>query len=156
MCPPEVLSGRAAGCVPLVNPVLVSVILLAALLWVSDTPYPVYLDGAQVVHFMLGPATVALAAPHYANLPLRRGAGLAIAAARVAGSVTANVSALGISKTLGVRGFAVGVAAHGIGIARALQVNERAGAFAGIGMGLNAVLTALIAPWVLALALMLS
>lgn len=47
------------------------------------------------------------------------------------------------------RGFAVGVAAHGIGTARAFQVNETAGAFAGLGMGLNAVLTALIAPIVI-------
>ena len=44
------------------------------------------------------------------------------------------------------RGFAVGVASHGIGTARAFQVNETAGAFAGVGMGLNALLTALIAP----------
>nr|MCU0906118.1 LrgB family protein [Paracoccaceae bacterium] len=42
------------------------------------------------------------------------------------------------------------VAAHGIGTARAFQVNETAGAFAGIGMGLNAFLTALIAPVVIA------
>ena len=47
------------------------------------------------------------------------------------------------------RGFSVGVAAHGIGTARAFQVNETAGAFAGIGMGLNAVLTAILAPLVL-------
>jgi putative effector of murein hydrolase len=49
------------------------------------------------------------------------------------------------------RGFAVGVAAHGIGTARAFQVNETAGAFASIGMGLNAVLTAVLAPLVLRL-----
>lgn len=49
------------------------------------------------------------------------------------------------------RGFAVGVAAHGIGTARAFQVNDTAGAFAGIGMGLNAVLTAILAPLVLSL-----
>ena len=44
------------------------------------------------------------------------------------------------------RGFATGVAAHGIGTARAFQVNETAGAFAGVGMGLNAVVTAVLAP----------
>ncbi|MDX5358266.1 MAG: LrgB family protein, partial [Rhodobacterales bacterium] len=44
------------------------------------------------------------------------------------------------------RGFAVGVAAHGIGAARAFQVHETAGAFAAIGMGLSAILTALLAP----------
>jgi len=49
------------------------------------------------------------------------------------------------------RGFSVGVAAHGIGTARAFQVNETAGAFSGIGMGLNAVLTAIIAPLALRL-----
>ena len=49
------------------------------------------------------------------------------------------------------RGFAVGVAAHGIGTARAFQVNPQAGAFAGIGMALNAMLTALLAPWALGL-----
>jgi len=47
------------------------------------------------------------------------------------------------------RGFAVGVASHGIGTARAFQVHETAGAFAGLGMGLNAVLTSVLAPLVL-------
>ena len=49
------------------------------------------------------------------------------------------------------RGFATGVAAHGIGTARAFQVHPTAGAFAGLGMGLNAVLTAIIAPMLLRL-----
>jgi putative effector of murein hydrolase len=42
------------------------------------------------------------------------------------------------------RGFAVGVSAHGIGAARAFQVSETAGAFASLGMALNAVMTAVI------------
>ena len=45
-----------------------------------------------------------------------------------------------------VRGFAVGVAAHGIGTARAFQVSEEAGAFAGLAMGLNGAITALMVP----------
>ena len=45
-----------------------------------------------------------------------------------------------------VRGFATGVAAHGIGTARAFQVNQEAGAFAALGMGLNGVLTAILVP----------
>jgi predicted murein hydrolase (TIGR00659 family) len=49
------------------------------------------------------------------------------------------------------RGFAVGLASHGIGTARAFQVNNTAGAFAGLGMGLNALATALLVPLVLAL-----
>lgn len=203
---------RASGRKPYVNPVLVAVILLAAVLWLTGTDYPAYFEGAQFVHFMLGPATVALAVPLHANLSRVRRAALPILAALVAGSVTAVLSALGIAWALGAdagvlaslapksatapvaigiseglggaptltavlvlltgiigavvvtpllnalgvrdwraRGFAVGVAAHGIGTARAFQVNETAGAFAGIGMGLNAVLTALIAPLVLRL-----
>ncbi len=202
---------RAAGRRPLVNPVLVAVAVLAPLLWLTGTSYATYFEGAQFVHFLLGPATVCLALPLWENLARVRKALLPIAAALLAGSVTAVVSALavgralgleggimaslapksatapvaiGISETLGgsptltavlviltgiigavvatpllnllglrdwrARGFAVGVAAHGIGTARALQVNPSAGAFAGLGMGLNAVLTAFLAPVVLA------
>lgn len=43
-----------------------------------------------------------------------------------------------------VRGFAVGVSAHGVGSARAFQVSEVAGAYAGLGMALNAVMTAVL------------
>ena len=41
------------------------------------------------------------------------------------------------------RGFAVGIAAHGIGTARAFQVDAVAGVFAGIAMSLNALVTSL-------------
>jgi putative effector of murein hydrolase len=40
----------------------------------------------------------------------------------------------------------MGIASHGIGTARALQINETAGAFSSLGMGLNGVLTALLLP----------
>ncbi|MHA7850458.1 LrgB family protein [Roseovarius sp.] len=203
---------RASGQNPVVNPVLVAMLVLAGVLWATATPYATYFEGAQFVHFMLGPATVALAGPLYANLHHVRRALLPMAGALIVGSVTAVASALWIASALGVegatlaslapksttapvaigiaeqlgglptltaalviltgiigavvvtplmnalritdwraRGFAVGTAAHGIGTARAFQVNETAGAFAGIGMGLNALLTALIAPYVLGL-----
>ncbi|KPV52722.1 hypothetical protein SE17_13805 [Kouleothrix aurantiaca] len=45
-----------------------------------------------------------------------------------------------------VRGFALGIAAHGIGTARALQISEQAGAFAGLAMGLNGAVTTIVAP----------
>ncbi len=207
-------AARAARGATLVNPVLVAVVLLAGLLWLTATPYPVYFEGAQFVHFLLGPATVALAVPLYDALPRLRRALLPVAAALLVGSVTALGSALllaswlgagretlvalapksatapvaiGIAEGLGgsptltavlviatgligavvatpllnalglrdwrARGLAVGVAAHGIGTARAMRVHPEAGAFAGLGMGLNAVLTALLAPLALALLL---
>jgi predicted murein hydrolase (TIGR00659 family) len=55
------------------------------------------------------------------------------------------LNSLGVRDSRG-RGFATGVAAHGLGTARAFQVHGTAGAFASIGMVLNAILTALIAP----------
>ena len=44
------------------------------------------------------------------------------------------------------RGFAAGVASHGIGTARAFQVNDLAGTFSGLAMGLNGILTAILVP----------
>jgi putative effector of murein hydrolase len=44
------------------------------------------------------------------------------------------------------RGFAIGVAAHGLGTSRAFSVNAQAGAFASIGMGLHGVVGALLIP----------
>ena len=45
-----------------------------------------------------------------------------------------------------VRGFALGTAAHGIGAARALQVNADAGAYAGMALGLQVLLASLLMP----------
>jgi putative effector of murein hydrolase len=51
-----------------------------------------------------------------------------------------------------VRGFALGIASHGIGTARAFQESEQMGAFAALAMGLNGLMTAIllpiIMPWV--------
>jgi putative effector of murein hydrolase len=49
------------------------------------------------------------------------------------------------------RGLAVGTAAHGQGTAVALNVNETAGVFASIALGLNGILTALLVPVLLQL-----
>ncbi|WP_128254744.1 LrgB family protein [Falsirhodobacter deserti] len=206
------LMARASGRHPLANPVLIAVLILVALLLGTGTDYGTYFEGAQFIHFLLGPATVALALPIRDNLHHVRRALLPLMAALLAGSATAAVTAVGIGRAFGLdaqtlasvapksatapvaigiaetlggiptmtagmvlitgmtgaivvtplmnamrirdwraRGFAVGVAAHGIGTARALQVNPVAGAFAGLGMGLNAILTAFIAPWALGL-----
>ena len=205
---------KRAGFHPLANPVAISIAVLVIVLKVSETPYQTYFDGAQFVHFLLGPATVALAIPLFAQFDKLRRAWLPILGGLTVGSLTAIVSAVGIAWMLGaspvtlislapksvttpiamgiaerlgglpsltavlvvstgivgavsakyvldalrirdhaVRGFSVGVAAHGIGTARAFQLSEEAGAFAGLGMGLNGLATALIFPmlvWLLA------
>lgn len=195
---------------PLLNPVPIAVAVIVLILIVTDTPYQTYFDGAQFVHFLLGPATVALAIPLYPQLgKLRRfvipviggllvGGGVAAGTAAgiawalgatrttilslVPKSVTAPI-AMGISEKIGglptltavmcmvtgvvgvlsvryilnflkvadhgVRGFAVGVAAHGMGIARAFQVSEEAGAFAGVAMALTALVSSILFPLLL-------
>ncbi len=52
---------------------------------------------------------------------------------------------LGI-RSWAVRGFALGTASHGIGAARALQVHPDAGAYAGMALGLQVLLAALLMP----------
>ena len=64
---------RRAGAHPLVNPVLIAVLMLVGVLWLTGIDYATYFDGAQFVHFLLGPATVALAIPLYSQIErLRR------------------------------------------------------------------------------------
>lgn len=49
------------------------------------------------------------------------------------------------------RGFAMGIAAHGMGTARAFQVSWQAGTFSGVAMTLNGIATAILLPllWIL-------
>jgi putative effector of murein hydrolase len=81
---------------PLANPVAISVAVLVLVLWVTKTPYQTYFEGAQFVHFLLGPATVALAVPLYANLDTLRRNLVPVAGALLAGSLVAALSAVGI------------------------------------------------------------
>jgi predicted murein hydrolase (TIGR00659 family) len=85
---------------PWANPVLWSVVVLAALLTLSGTPYPTYFSGAQFIHFLLGPAVVALAWPLWqrrAELRLRIAP---IAVAALAGGAAAALSAFAIGSLL--------------------------------------------------------
>ena len=192
------------------NPVLIAIFLITLFLWATRTPYKHYFEGAQFVHFLLGPATVALAVPLFAQWKRLRRMALPLMVALLAGSATAAVSAMFIAKALGatpatvfslapksvttpiamgvaekigglpsltavlvisagiigavfgrgvmrrlhvsdhaVHGFAIGIASHGIGTARAFQVSEQAGAFAALAMGLNGLITAVSLPWIM-------
>jgi putative effector of murein hydrolase len=192
---------------PWANPVLWTVLVLAALLLATGTRYETYFSGAQFVHFLLGPAVVALAWPLWqlrAELARRR---VALVLAALAGGAAASAFAVGLGWAFGlpvevlaslapksttapvamgvapalggpaalaavfavltglvgavsgkplfdllgvrrmeVRGFALGNAAHGIGAARALQVNASAGAYAALALGLQVLLSATLLP----------
>ena len=86
---------------PLFNPVLIAIGAIVAILVVTGTAYATYFEGAQFVHFLLGPATVALAVPLYRQFERVRHSGPAIFVALLAGSATAIVSAVLITWLLG-------------------------------------------------------
>lgn len=196
---------------PWANPVLWTVLIIASFLMLTGVPYPSYFSGAQFIHFLLGPAVVALAWPLWQRrLELRKRWRPLLLAALVGGaaaagsawllgtlmklptevvlslttkSVTAPV-AMGVSEKIGgipalaavfavltgimgaligkylfdflhvptnpagwrSRGFALGTVSHGLGAARALQVNADAGAYAGLALGLQVVLAAVLIP----------
>ena len=189
----------------LLNPIMLSIGVIAAVLCLAGIEYDDYFAGAQFIHLLLGPATVALGIPLYEKLALVKSNLIPLIAALVVGSLTAvgatvffahlfgfssdivaslapksttAAVAMAISsglngdpaltaavvvltgicgalvvtplmnamriKDFSARGFAVGLASHGIGTARAYAVDPVAGLFSGIAMGLNAVLTSLI------------
>jgi putative effector of murein hydrolase len=87
---------------PLANPVLWTVVVLALLLHASGTPYPTYFSGAQFIHFLLGPAVVALAWPLWqrrAELHARR---TALVVAALAGGAAAAGSAVALGWLMGL------------------------------------------------------
>ena len=197
------LSGRK----PIFTPIITAVVLLIALLCATGSSYEDYFNGAGMIHFLLGPATVCLAVPLFeqrsklAKLWLPLGIGLvvgsfaAIASVVVIGSITGlsdetlmsmvpksvtTPIAMGISEQIGgipgltaaivvatgifgglvarplfrmmrirsdsTKGAALGLAAHGMGTSTAFQISNKAGAFAGLSMGITGVLTAFMAP----------
>ncbi len=92
---------QKSGRNPLLNPVMISVVLLVGLLLITGTSYETYFEGAQFVHFLLGPATVALAIPLYRQFDRVRRSALALLVSLLAGSLTAMVSAIGLGLLLG-------------------------------------------------------
>lgn len=87
---------------PLLNPVLIAICILAGMLHVTGTEYATYFEGAQFAHFLLGPATVALAVPLYRQFALVRRSAPALITALVVGSLTAAGSAVAIGWALGL------------------------------------------------------
>lgn len=86
---------------PLVNPVAIAVALLVLILTGTHTQYTTYFEGAQFVHFLLGPATVALAIPLYQQFPKLRRNWFALLASALAGGASAIATAMGVAWALG-------------------------------------------------------
>ncbi|MDB5370998.1 MAG: hypothetical protein JWP20_2556 [Roseomonas sp.] len=86
---------------PLANPVLLAVAILAAGLLVTGVEYRAYFQGAQFVHFLLGPATVALAVPLHRQWRGLRSAMLPAAVSILLGGIFAAALGVGIALALG-------------------------------------------------------
>lgn len=197
---------------PLLSPPVISMFAIIAVLLMARIPYRDYFQAVRPIHFMLGPATVALALPLYNQLDGLRRVLVPLMVALVIGSAGGILSAvfigafmglphevllalapksvttpiaMGIAEKIGgapslatvfvmitgivgalvattvmklvrvkdpvVKGFAMGLAAHGLGTVRAFQIGEMAGAFAGLAMALNGLMTAIIVPLILSL-----
>ncbi len=86
---------------PLANPVLLAVAALVILLWSTGTSHRTYFDGAQFVHFLVGPATVALAIPLHAQFGRLKRMAAPLLLALLAGSLGAAFLAVFIGQLLG-------------------------------------------------------
>jgi putative effector of murein hydrolase len=74
---------------PWFHPNPVSIGVLVFLLWFLDVEYSAYFDGAYFLHFLLGPATVALAYPLWRQVDVLRRNLIPVAMAAVAGLILA-------------------------------------------------------------------
>ncbi|MBY6186146.1 LrgB family protein [Marinobacter hydrocarbonoclasticus] len=85
---------------PLLNPVAFAILVLIALLSALNLPYDHYFEGAQVIHMLLGPATVALAVPLYQQRAHLRRLWWPIGLAIVASVLISYLSAVQITRWL--------------------------------------------------------
>lgn len=191
----------------LLNPVVIAIILVVVYIVVLDIPYKDYLQNVNIIHALLGPATVALAIPLYSQLTLIKksaigigvsvvisalvaagvayymanlmGAGEDIQLAIIPKSATTPI-AIGVAEKIGgdpslavffvfttgiigsviagavfrlfritddrAIGLSLGVTCHGLGVARAFQHSEKAGAFSALGMSLMGIVSGILLP----------
>lgn len=195
---------------PLLSPPVVTMVAVILVLLVSGISYREYFQSVRPIHFMLGPATVALALPLYNQIDRLRKVLVPLILSLLVGSAVGILSAVFLGATMGlprevllslipksvttpiamgiaekiggapslatvfvmitgiagaivatsvmklirvkdpiVKGFAMGLAAHGLGTVRAFQISEMAGAFAGLAMALNGLMTAILVPLLL-------
>lgn len=196
----------------LLQPIVIAYMIMLPILILTNIPYKQYFESVSIIHFILGPATVALALPLYKNLKLIRSYFMPIVVTLFLGGTVTILSALGIlwlfdastttmlsmttksvtapitiitaqdigaipSLAMGfvvmtgllgalfgsfifkilrikhdaAKGFALGLISHAIGIARAVEISDKAAAFAALAMGLIGVVIAVLLPIIIGL-----
>jgi len=86
---------------PLLNPTLLAIAFVVAALTATGTSYKRYFDGAQFVHFLLGPAIVAMAVPLYRHTEMIRKSSGALFGGLGMGSLIAILSSVLLTRSLG-------------------------------------------------------
>lgn len=113
---------------PWANPVLWSVVVIASVLLATGVDYPTYFAGAQFIHFLLGPAVVALAWPLWqrrAELRLRYGR---LLLAALLGGAAASGSALALGWWVGLpHDVVVSLAPKSVTAPVAMGISEKIG-----------------------------
>jgi len=192
---------------PVLHPVMVSIAVIIVLLLLFGVSYETYFNGAQLIHFFLGPATVALAWPLHQHAQSIKKLWFPVLVSVACGVLVGATSAMYLAQWLGaseltqlslapksvttpvalavveiigglpaltagfviitgvigamfgalvfkllgiedqrVKGIAMGVSAHGVGTARAWQINPVMGTFSGLAMTVAALMIAFILP----------
>ena len=200
---------RATG-VKLLNPILVSIVVLICILMSAGVDYSTYKESGDYIDFWLKPAVVALGVPLYKQLGAIRKQMLPLLVAEMAGCVAGVISvvlaarflgasqevimslatkavtttiAMEVSNSIGgipaltaavvvctgifggmagfriirlgrvnspiAEGLSMGTAAHAMGTSAAMELSERYGAFSSLGLTINGLLTAILAPLIL-------
>lgn len=196
--------------IKLLNPILVSIIVMIVFLKAAGVDYGTYKEGGKFIDFWLKPAVVALGLPLYRQLSSIKKQLLPLLLSEIAGCVAGIVSVVVIAKLLGAshqiimslapkavttpiameisatvggipsltaavvvctgifggmagfkiiklshikspiaQGLSIGTAAHAVGTSAAMERGERYGAFSSLGLTVNGLLTALLAPFIL-------
>ncbi len=196
--------------IALLNPILVSIIILVLFLTAFGIDYDSYLAGGEYIDFWLKPAVVALGVPLYRQLETVRKQMLPLLIAELAGCVAGVISVVVVAQLLGASkevimslapkavttpiameisqsvggipsltaavvvctgifggmtgfqlvklshikspiatGLSIGTAAHAVGTSAAMEKGERYGTFSSLGLTLNGLLTAMLAPAIL-------
>lgn len=198
--------------VALLNPILISIIVLIIILSLAGVDYETYAAGGEYIDFWLKPAVVALGVPLYRQLESIKKQMLPLLLAELAGCVVGIVSVVIVAELLGATkevvmslapkavttpiameissavggipsltaavvvctgifggmagfrmvrmshikspiatGLSIGTASHAVGTASAMERGERYGAFSSLGLTINGLLTALLAPMILSM-----
>jgi len=146
------LQRRARGHA-LANPVAWAIALLVALLLLTNLPYATYFASARPLHFLLGPATVALAIPLARELPRLRRLLWPVGAGLLAGNLAAACSAIFLAKILGAtKQVTLSLAPKSVTTPIAMGISEKLGGLPSLTAVLvisTGVIGAVVGPWFL-------